>query len=486
MNTNEAAISVETKSVRRAGPPQASTSPSGGSALHEVKNVGAQHSLRARLLWFVLVPILLVTLLQAITAYRGALQQADAMFDDHLQQVARSMRSGAPLGMPLEQGTGDDAVFDLYVQIWGQDGTPLFRSTRSALPPRAVLGFSDVEANGSRYRVYSLQTPLQTVQIAQDRSARAARAQALAIKAVLPFALLTPLLLLAVWWVINRSLAPLERARRQVSQRAADDFSPLPSADLPDEVRPLVDELNLLFGRVQDAFDTQKNFVADAAHELRSPLTALRLQAQALRRTDETDNSPATREAAVTRLNQGIDRTIRLVEQLLILAREEANAGTSTFEPVDLMATVRLAVADMLPQAQLKQIDLGLVQSEAAWVRGQPEALRMALRNLLDNAIKYTPAGGRIDISIEVVDGQALLAVDDSGPGISPDARPRVFDRFFRASDALAETGSGLGLAIVKTIADRHGASLRLDQSARLGGLHAELRMALVTPLGSS
>ena len=486
MNTDEAAINVETKSVRRAGPPQASTSPSGGSALHEVKNVGAQHSLRARLLWFVLVPILLVTLLQAITAYRGALQQADAMFDDHLQQVARSMRSGAPLGMPLEQGTGDDAVFDLYVQIWGQDGTPLFRSTRSALPPRAVLGFSDVEANGSRYRVYSLQTPLQTVQIAQDRSARAARAQALAIKAVLPFALLTPLLLLAVWWVINRSLAPLERARRQVAQRAADDFSPLPSADLPDEVRPLVDELNLLFGRVQDAFDTQKNFVADAAHELRSPLTALRLQAQALRRTDETDISPATREAAVTRLNQGIDRTIRLVEQLLILAREEANAGTSTFEPVDLMATVRLAVADMLPQAQLKQIDLGLVQSEAAWVRGQPEALRMALRNLLDNAIKYTPAGGRIDISIEVVDGQALLAVDDSGPGIPPDARPRVFDRFFRAGDALAETGSGLGLAIVKTIADRHGASLRLDQSARLGGLHAELRMALVTPLGSS
>ena len=452
-----------------------------------VKSVGAQHSLRARLLWFVLLPILLVTIIQAITAYRGALQQADAMFDDHLQQVARSMRRsvemGVPLSMPLEEGTGDDAAFDLYVQIWGQDGTQLFRSNRSALPPRAVLGFSDVQANGNRYRVYSLQTPLQTVQIAQDLSARAARAQALALKAVLPFALLTPLLMLAVWWVINRSLAPIERARRQVAQRAADDFSPLPSHDLPHEVRPLVDELNLLFGRVQNAFDTQKNFVADAAHELRSPLTALKLQAQALRRTDTADESPATREAAITRLNQGIDRTIRLVEQLLILAREETSSGTPAFEPVDLMDSVRLAVADMLAQAQLKQIDLGLVKSEPAWVRGQPEALRMALRNLLDNAIKYTPAGGQIDISIEVVNGQALLAVDDSGPGISPDARPRVFDRFFRAGNVLAETGSGLGLAIVKTIADRHGATLRLDQSAGLGGLRAELRMALVMPL---
>ncbi|MGH6640260.1 MAG: sensor histidine kinase N-terminal domain-containing protein, partial [Polaromonas sp.] len=244
--------------------------------------MGANHSLRGRLLWFVLVAILLATVLQAVTAYRGALQQADAMFDEHLQQMARSMRSGVPLGSPLAEG--DEDGFDLYVQIWGPDGTQLFRSTRSALPPRAVLGFSDVEANGNRYRVYSLQTPLQTVQIAQDLDARTARARALAIRAVLPFALLTPLLMLTVWWVITRSLAPVERTRREVASRAADDFSPLANDGLPEEVRPLVDELNLLFGRVRGAFDAQKNFVADAAHELRSPLTALKLQAQALRR----------------------------------------------------------------------------------------------------------------------------------------------------------------------------------------------------------
>ena len=452
----------------------------------------ASHSLRQRLLWFVLVTIFMGAVLQAITAYRGALQQADAMFDDHLQQVARSMRNSAPLG--LLPGEADDAAgFDLYVQIWGQDGSQLFRSTRSELPPRAVLGFSDVEANGSRFRVYSLQTPLQTVQIAQDLNARSARAQSLAVKAVLPFGLLTPLLMLAVWWVISRSLAPIERARRQLASRAADDFSQLANDDLPDEVRPLVDELNLLFNRVRGAFDVQKNFVADAAHELRSPLTAIKLQAQALRRTDD---EPAVRAAGVARLNLGLDRAIRLVEQLLTLAREEASAGQppDMADLIDLQQVIKLAVADVLPQAALKQIDVGLFEKQslpAVLISGQSEALRMLLRNLLDNAVKYTPACGRVDVSLQLqaatsgLKSQCVLTVEDSGPGIPAEDRSRVFDRFFRASDMALEPGSGLGLAIVKTIADRHGASLQLDQAPRLGGLRVELRMDLAEPAGA-
>lgn len=443
------------------------------------KLTASTHSLRGRLLWFVLAAILLAALLQAATAYRGALRQADAMFDDHLQQMARSLRSGIPLGSPLIDGD-EDASFDLYVQIWGQDGTQLFRSTRSALPPRAVLGFSDVEANGNRYRVYTLQTALQTVQIAQDLDARSARARALALRAVLPFALLTPLLMFAVWWVISLSLAPIERARRQVAGRSADDFSPLANTGLPDEVRPLVDELNLLFGRVRGAFDAQKNFVADAAHELRSPLTALKLQAQALRRSDD---DPAEREAGIARLNQGIDRAIRLVEQLLVLAREEAGPGRGAegSEDVNLHEVVRLAVADVLPLAGHKQIDLGLADPPGAQVPpvpGQGEALRIMLRNLLDNAVKYTPAGGQVDVSLQLQQGQPVLTVEDSGPGIAAQDRPRVFDRFFRASDVALETGSGLGLAIVKAIAERHGATLALDRSPRLGGLKVEVRFA--------
>jgi len=440
------------------------------------------HSLKARLLWFVLAAILLGAVLQATTAYRSALQQADAMFDDHLQQVARSLRGGIPLGALMPE-VEDDAGFDLYVQIWGQDGTQIFRSTRSALPPRAVLGFSDVEAHGKHYRVYTLQTSFQTVQIAQDLDARTARARALAARAVLPFALLTPLLMLAVWWVIKRSLAPVDRARRQLAQRAADDFSPLAGADLPDEVRPLVDELNLLFGRVRSAFDAQKTFVADAAHELRSPLTALKLQAQALRPHGRTDETAAEREAGITRLNQGIDRAIRLVEQLLVLAREETGSTlvAPTGKPVDLQEVIRLAVADVLPQARGKQIDLGLTESQPAdlaRVQGEPDALRVLLRNLLDNAVKYTPAAGRVDVSLEGAPGQPVLVVEDSGPGIAAEERERVFDRFYRASGAALETGSGLGLAIVQVIAARHGATLELGHSERLGGL----RVSVVFP----
>jgi two-component system OmpR family sensor kinase len=439
------------------------------------------HSLRKRLLGFVLVAILLAAMLQAVTAYRGALRQADAMFDEHLQQMARSLRGGIPLGLP-QAGAEDDPGYDLYVQIWGQDGTQIFRSTRSALPPRAVLGFSDVEAHGNRYRVYTLQTPLQTVQIAQDLSARTARARVLALRAVLPFAWLTPLLMLAVWWIIKRSLAPIERTRRAVAGRAADDFSPLDGTGLPDEVRPLVDELNLLFGRVRQAFEAQKNFVADAAHELRSPLTALKLQAQTLRRLDA---DPAAREAGIARLNQGIDRAICGVEQLLLLAREEAGSGQAIggAARVDLRQVVQLAVADVLPQARLKRIDLGVAENPSApevqampEVSGQLEALRILLRNLLENAVKYTPPGGQVDVSLELRQGQPVLTVEDSGPGIAPENRPRVFDRFFRASDTAQETGSGLGLAIVRAIAERHGAALALDSSARLGGLKVEVR----------
>lgn len=433
------------------------------------------HSLKARLLWFVLAAILLGAVLQATTAYRSALQQADAMFDDHLRQVARTLRGGIPLGAAMPE-IEDEAGFDLYVQIWGQDGTQIFRSTRSALPPRAVLGFSDVQAHGKHYRVYTMQTALQTVQIAQDLDARTARARALAARAVLPFALLTPLLMLAVWWVIRQSLAPVEGARRQLAQRAADDFSPLAGAGLPDEVRPLVDELNLLFGRVRSAFDAQKTFVADAAHELRSPLTALKLQAQALRGNSRTDETPSEREAGITRLNQGIDRAIRLVEQLLVLAREEAGSAPEG-TPVDLREVVRLAVADMLPQARVKQIDLGFAEGFAtvAQVAGESEALRVLLRNLLDNAVKYTPAAGRVDVSLELAPGGPVLTVEDSGPGIAPEERERVFDRFYRASGSASETGSGLGLAIVQVIAARHGATLELGQSERLGGLRVSV-----------
>jgi len=429
------------------------------------------HSLRRRLIGFVLASILLAATALGVTTYRGALRDADALFDMHLQQMAHSMHGGAPLGSSKDGDFGQEG-YDVFVQIWGPDGTQVFRSARAALPERAVLGFSDAVVNGTRYRVYSLQTPLQTVQIAQDMDARQARARTLALRATLPMALMAPILMLAVGLIIARSLAPIERMRRNVARRADDDLSPLPESGLPDEVRPLVHELNLLFDRVGSAFEARKNFVADAAHELRSPLTALKLQTEALRRA--TDD--ATRETAIARLQLGIERSIHLVGQLLMLARQESGEeAAAPPSPVDLEELVRQTIANALARAQARGIDIGVAEAEPASVPGHAAALRILLGNLVDNAIKYAPEGGQVDVTLATLDDAVLLSVEDNGAGIAPDERERAFDRFYRVSGTPAD-GSGLGLAIVKTIAERHGASVELGSSERLGGLRVTVR----------
>ncbi len=424
------------------------------------------HSLRRRLLVSVLGAILLGTLAQGISAYRGALAQADTLFDYHLQQMANSLRAGPALpGFPLNDNS--DLTTDYVIQIWAADGSHVFQSNRVILPPRAVLGFADVTQGGTRYRVYSMQTPLQTIQIAQNMDDRLSRARALAARAVLPMVVIAPLLMAVLWWIINRSLAPLERTRRQVAVREAKDLTPLPEDGLPDEVQPLVQEINLLFGRLSDAFSSQRAFVANAAHELRSPLTALKLQAQALARTSD----PQAREQAVARLNQGVDRAIRLMQQLLVLARQEsALPDPAGWRSVDLRALLEQVVQDLLPQVQSRCISLTLEADATAIVHGDADGLQILLRNLLENAIKYTPVQGRIRLRVDRNKAATRVVVEDSGPGISPEQRERMFERFVRADDAPG-TGSGLGLSIAKAIAERHGATLTLGHSAELGGL---------------
>ncbi|WP_462390643.1 ATP-binding protein [Acidovorax sp. Q11] len=433
-------------------------------------------SLRMRLLMFLLAAIVLAGAVQGALAYRSALDEADALFDYHMQQTALALRSGLPVDA---QGLGpgldpEDENHEFIVQVWTNEGLRIFESAvGAALPQIAVLGFTNVQARGGTYRVFSMQTRSQVIQVAQNMAVRQGMARSLALRTLAPLAFMAPLLVLAVWWGVSRSLAPVERVRRQLAQRQADDLSPVSDAQLPDEVQPLVSELNLLFERVQRAFEAQEHFVADAAHELRSPLAALRLQLQGLQRAgDDT-----ARAAAIERLSAGIDRATRLVEQLLTLARQEA--GSTATEPVDLRAIAQLALADVAPAAQARSMDVGLLDAEAATVpvivRGSAEALRMLVRNLLDNAIKYTPPGGQVDVQVGTDHGRALLTVEDSGPGIAPEHRERVMQRFVRDT-ADGAPGSGLGLAIVQAIAQRHGAVVALDSSPRLGGLRVTLR----------
>ena len=439
-------------------------------------------SLRARLLWFLLAAVSATAVAQGLVAYRAARAEADDIFDFQMQQMATSLRSGLPAPNPTapSEESDDKETFDFIVQVWGADGQRVFPVLEQpAMPKRTAPGFSEVKAHGVTYRAFSIQSRTQTVQVAQDLAARQEMASTLALRTVAPIAVMAPLLMLVVWWVVSASLAPVTRVRQQLAERDVDDLNEVSEDCLPDEIRPLVHELNLLFARVRVAFDTQTSFVSDAAHELRSPLAALKLQAEAIRRATDS----ATRHVAVDRLTGGIDRATRLVEQLLALARQQANASTGEKpRPVVLAEIVRLEMVEAMPTANVRRIDLGLGDADESTVVSQPEAIRVLVRNLLENAIKYTPEGGKVDVEIHRGARDLVLRVDDSGPGIPATERTRVLDRFYRVAGTEA-AGSGLGLAIVQSIVDAHHATMTLDQSPQLGGLRVEVSFPLGQPL---
>jgi two-component system, OmpR family, sensor kinase len=438
-------------------------------------------SMRARLLWLLLAAIAATAAVQAVVAFSTANVQANGVFDYHMQQMAMSLRSGLAASAPAagsDEGAGERGNA-FVVQVWTSDGLLAYQSAHATLlPERSELGFSEVNANGIAYRVFSLRSRSQLIQVAQDLNARKAMAQTLALRAVLPTIVMAPLLMLIVWAAVSISLRPVAHVRQQVASRQPDELDEVSEDGLPDEVRPLVRELNLLFGRVRQTFDAQNRFVADAAHELRSPLAALRLQLQGL----EDSNDPASRETAVTRLRAGIDRATRLVEQLLTMARQQAQAAKNAVPTmVPLLEVVRQAVVDAAPLAGVRRIDLGMRQADAVSIAGRPEALRILVGNLLDNAIKYTPEGGTVDVEVRRLDDGVEPVVEDSGPGIPEAERERVLDRFYRVPGSPA-SGSGLGLAIAKSIADMHGAALELGDSRRLGGLRVEVRFGAPKP----
>lgn len=441
-------------------------------------SIPLSYSLRARLLVFLLASIFVAALIQGVVAYRSTLQQTDAIFDAQLQRTAASLSLGDGLlsSTPAPGSPGAVPVNDLIIQIWTADGSRLFKSpSGKLLPDPVVLGFSDVKAGTSTYRVYAQATPFQVTQVAQDTALRSATARALTLRTVGPIAAAAPLLMLVVWLVVSLSLRPVQKTRAELAARQPDDLSPIDETALPDEIRPLVHELNLLLERTRQAFALQKQFVGDAAHELRSPLAALRLQLQALQRSADAQ----AREVAAGRLSAGIDRATRLIEQLLSMARHEAAAGLSPVQGIDLAQALRVAVSDVLAPANAKAVEIGMDGANEAWIRGDADALALLARNLLDNAVKYAPPGGRVDIHLSAGPDAVTLLVDDSGPGIPVSERERVFDRFYRAG-AHETIGSGLGLAIVKAAAQRHGAAVTLEDAPQLGGLRVRVRFPVI------
>lgn len=433
-------------------------------------------SIRARLLASLLGALLLAVLVLAGATYRNALHETEALFDYQLKQMALSLRDQGEIA----PGSAD-ADLDFVVQIWSVDGRAIYASRpHPALPTRAILGLADVQVGNQTWRTYSVATFSRVIQVAQPRQIRERVAADAAWRAVLPLLLMAPVLALAVGWLVQRSLAPLQRLSREVKLRDAESLAPLPDSGLPDEVAPLVGSLNALLQRLGAAFDTQRAFVADAAHELRSPLTALKLQVQLLGRVRDE----ALRAEATAALAAGVDRATRLVEQLLTLARNEPGSRQPTLKPLDLGALVQQALADSATLALARGSTLALDAAPGLMVQGDNAGLTALARNLADNALRHSPPGATVQVSVQRQGDVAVLTVDDSGPGIPEPDRAQAFDRFWRREPAHqgmeAAGGSGLGLAIVKGVADRHGARLSLETSP-LGGL----RVVCVFPLGA-
>jgi len=289
---------------------------------------------------------------------------------------------------------------------------------------------------------------------------------------ILPQLMLIVFAGLMLWYAVGRGLAPLERLRREIENRSHRDLSALPVEDTPQEVRPLISAMNQLLDRLSLALASQQRFIADAAHQLRTPIAGLKTQTELALRQTPTGEAHDT----LKQLRSATERATHLVNQLLSLARAEPPAGrVQPGERIDLEGLARAATAEWVPRALARDVDLGFdPDSRAVLVEGDPFLLREMLNNLLDNAVRYTHAGGQVTVCVGAKDGRPLLTIEDNGPGIPETERARVFERFYRVLGTGVE-GCGLGLAIVREIAQSHGAEVRLTPAQGGAGTIAQV-----------
>lgn len=440
----------------------------------------ARHSIRRTLLLWLSAGLALALSLVAVVLYLQARQEANLLFDYQMEQVA----SALPRRFMVNKSPGLEDRFDgapnVVIQVWDPTGVRVYFSHDDAdLPQRAVLGFSNIEVHRQQWRVYSAQHGPTVVQIAQPLQVRSAMAARSALKTVAPLLLLVPFLGGLIWIAIGRGLAPIHDVAAELAARDAGQLAPVSDSGLPDEIRPLTQAVNHLFARLDQAAGVQRIFIDDAAHELRTPLTALQLQVAVAERAGDE----AGRAAAFAALRAGLERAARLVQQLLTLARQEPGARAPQWQPADLTDIARDAVAELAPAADLRGVDIGLIcegpdPHVRVTIHGDPEALRILVNNLLENALRATPAGGHVEVMVRQQSGRALLQVEDTGPGIPEAELGRVFDRFYRGSGA-PPGGSGLGLAIVRRIVDAHHGDVSL------ANLQTGLRVTVSLPLAA-
>jgi two-component system OmpR family sensor kinase len=426
-------------------------------------------SIRRRLLVWLLSSVLAGGLVAASVVFFQARAEADELFDYQLRQLALTLRDRTFLTQQLGEALQGEEAFDVVIQVWSPEGKLLYGSRREVVPGPARIGFDYAETVDGRWRVFAIQQRGLTIQVAQPTAVRDRLALAAAWRTLIPFLVALPLMGLLIWRLVGRELRSLESTTGAIAKRTPEALQPIATTSVPVEIQPLVAALNGLLERLSGALAQQRRFIADAAHELRTPLTALMLQLQLAERSKD----PVEREKAHATLREGIARAVRLVEQLLALARQDPEAPIRSPAPVDLAELVRSAADFHAPAAHAKGLELRAEAPDPVIVRGDREALRALLDNLVDNAIRYTPQGS-VTIRAAREGATPILEVIDTGPGVPAAERERLFERFHRGEHASA-TGSGLGLAIVRAIAERHGARVELVDAQGGTGLQARV-----------
>jgi two-component system, OmpR family, sensor kinase len=433
-------------------------------------------SLRGRLLASLVGLYVLFAAVAFLINYRQSEANISAFIDGQMHTLAISYSRSTAARPPPTRPVSDYALQHegaAIVEFWRPDGTLAFSNRPlSGMELQPLDGFHDVRLGTRSWHTYTLRASPLLVQVVTSGDFRRRVIWDSAWNTARPIVYMAPLSVVLLWLVVRLTLRPVDRLVQTLAAQDELRLAELKPARVPRELLPLVDSMNGLLQRMRAAFEAQQRFVQDAAHELRTPLTAVKLQLENLRR-----KSTAAAAPDLAQLEGGVQRLQRTVEQLLQLARHQmVQPATAPPVPVDLAELLRSAVRDLVPFAESRGIDLGLGEVAAATARLDGSQLRLVLDNLLDNAVRYTSPGGRVDVTLRQIAGAAVVDVTDSGPGIPAADLGRVFGRFYRGS-ATTSPGSGLGLAIARAAADRCGASVELYNRPQGSGLTARVRV---------
>ena len=430
-------------------------------------------SIGKRLLVLLLGALTVAALLAGVSTYLKAHKEVNELFDYQLLQMAFSLRDQKNFEHRPSAVSDYEREDDVTIQVWDTSGALVYVSLHDAPLPRAThAGLQTVTFRNAEWRVFLLTDHVRTIQISQPVEARREMSFVFALRTIIPLFFIFPALAVMIWFIVRYTLKPLAEIADGVARRSPATLEPLPENNLPAEILPLVQRLNFLFDQLSRAFDIQKRFVADAAHELRTPLTAVKLQVRILERSASDDE----RTDALETLKSGVDRATRLVGQLLALARVEPEAPPVPLADVSLNRMVTEIIVEQARHATDKRINLVIKDDGPVSVTGEADALRAMISNLVENAILYTMPGGTIDIAVRQNERSALIDIADTGPGIPPDERERVFDRFYRRR-GVNSTGCGLGLAIVKSAVTRHGGTILLGEAENGKGLRVVIEL---------